>query len=202
MSCTDAIGEVINYQRLSLMFNQAKSSSSFNDDKIVDLVSTIYSQIAYMQLIAFILSFFIANGLLRFIGIRRSLFIVPIFVGIGITLYFLTGMQQLIICLYVALYALNYSIGTPVRESLYIVTDRDVQVKSKFVIDACAVKMSRSLSHGFNYCNVQYILSAFGKRASIFANNAFMLGFCAIWLCTAYFMGKAYDAKSKEKAGE
>ncbi|AWD32842.1 ATP/ADP carrier protein [Candidatus Fokinia solitaria] len=200
MLCTDAINEVVNYQRLNFIFNQAKNSSGFNDARIVHLASSAYSQIAYMQLTAFILSFFVTNGLLRFIGVRRSLFIVPTFVGIGVTLYFLTGMHQLIIYLYVSLHALNYSLGTPVRESLYVVTDRDVQVKSKFVIDACAVKLSKSFSQGFNYYNVQYILSTFGKRISLLANNVFMLSFCAIWICAAYFMGKAYESKNKEKA--
>lgn len=189
--CTDSLNEIVNYQRLLIMIEAAKKSTSGSG--IITLSSIAYKNIIHMHIVGFLIAFLVTNGFMRFIGTKLSLFIMPTVATTAIMLYSFNGNQGIIMQLYVLLHALNYSIGTPVRESLYIIANKDIQLKSKFTIDAISLKSSKSFAQSFNYMNANFISSVFGKAGMIICGNIFMMTLCSIWIFTCYNLSKRYS---------
>ena len=100
---------------------------------------------------------------------------------------------SLIIVVFVVIHALNYTIGTPMRESLYIVTSRDIQFKAKFAIDVFGLKCSKGFGHFFNYVNTRYITTILGVGAASAATSVFFAVILTIWITTAFLTGKKYS---------
>ncbi|CAL7960996.1 ATP:ADP antiporter, AAA family [Alphaproteobacteria bacterium] len=180
--------EVINYQRL-LVVMPGKAAAV--GESISAIGTALYCQSMTMQALACILSFFIANGMLRFLGIRTSLFIMPIFVFCILAAYFASGVQQIFVFLYIVLHALNYGVNTPIREGLYIVASRDIQLKSKFIVDGLAVKTGRCTGQLFNIGVSKVLMHAqYGSIA--FATNTFFICGLSIWFIVCTAVGKRY----------
>jgi ATP/ADP translocase len=90
-----------------------------------------------------------------------------------------------------------YTIGTPIRESLYIITSKDIQFKAKFVVDALGTKLARNAGQGLNY-TTNVIGKYYGSFFSALSMNALFLLVPAVWMIVAYFTGKTYAKNLKE----
>ncbi|CAL7962285.1 ATP:ADP antiporter, AAA family [Alphaproteobacteria bacterium] len=190
--CCDIMIEVVNYQRLLVVMVEKTAN---HIKPIGEMAATLYSQTSMMHITGFILSFFVTNGLMRFLGTKISLFVPPMLVSALVIIYFVTGYDNVLVALYVILHALSYSVNAPIRESLYIVTSRDIQLKSKFAVDAVGIKVSRGAGHLFNLVMSKIFVGA-KTHIVLLANNVFFMFIVSLWFVVCALVGNRY-AKAK-----
>ena len=91
-----------------------------------------------------------------------------------------------------------YTINTPIRESLYIITSKDIQFKAKFTVDAIGLKLARSSGHLFNHFNTTTISKLYGATGNALASNIFFSSLLVTWLVSTYFVSSMYHKVIKE----
>jgi ATP:ADP antiporter, AAA family len=188
----EIINVVIGYLRLKLA-NQASCDLS-------DLSCILFEQIFYIHLLGFVISLIGTNFLLKRLGERRCLILLPLVTG-GLIVFFLLnvtnggyGVVHIVSLVFVGIRAVNYAIGYPVRESLYIPTVKDIKFKSKSWIDAFGSKIAKSCASQFNL-----IAPTISFLHPIFFSVIF-----ASWFLTAYLLGNRYRkaVKNNEVIGD
>lgn len=189
----DIISEILDYRRVLIV---VKESASDNKD-LCYTISQLYLQLFYMHLFGLGISLFFTNTIMRFIGTNLCVFIMPVFTLIFTVAYIATGIDSIIIWLYIVIKAMHYTIGTPIRESLYIITNKDIQFKAKFVIDALGIKLARNAGQSLNYLT-NVLNKSYGQFFSVCATNALFIIIPIIWIITAYFVGNTYSKTIKE----
>ncbi len=105
--------------------------------------TVFFSNIDYVvQIIAFILQFFITSRLVSSFGIPRTLVFIPLLLAGGFVI--LGGAMSLVLfaAVQVAQRSLNYGILGPVKEMLFTVVDRETRYKSKNFIDTAIYRGS------------------------------------------------------------
>jgi AAA family ATP:ADP antiporter len=175
---------VLNYQRLLLV----KSSSV----DISQMSCTLFEQVFMVHLVGCLFSLVGTSFLMRRLGERKSLMLIPILSGLLILYFVLVNTLQAIIVVFVGLRALNYAFSYPVRESLYIPTVKEVKFKSKSWIDAFGTRIAKAFGYSFNIC-AQNVLTKFGLAAFAFANSIFLGAIVLMWGVTAYLLGKRFQ---------
>lgn len=186
--CCEALNEVVTYQRLKVVVEQTGGSNNLSG-----MSAALFWQIFIMHAVGFFIAIVGTNSLLRSFGTRACVLLMPVVTTILVVSYIILQDPALIIVLYIVLHSLNYTIGMPMRESLYVVTSRDIQFKAKFAIDVFGLKCSKGFGHLFNYLNSRYLVTMFGVGASVMATNIFFVLILFLWIIVAYFTGKKYS---------
>lgn len=192
----DTLVEVMNYQRILTIIKDSTSGNSIHN--LANMAAKMYLQISYMHALGLIISFFLTNSIMRFIGTRFSVFITPVLASFFLLTYFITGFDFLFAWLYIILKAMAYTINTPIRESLYIITSKDIQFKAKFTVDAIGLKLARSSGHLFNHFNTTTISKLYGATGNALASNIFFSSLLVTWLVSTYFVSSMYHKVIKE----
>lgn len=191
---SDIMSECISFKRILLM-----SKNRPVDSTLSDMLAQLYLQLSYMHSIGLGISLFLTNGLLRFFGTRFCVFIMPVMTLLFVVTYLISGTDTVIIWLYILFRALHYTIGTPVRESLYIVTSKDIQFKAKFVIDAIGSKAAKGTGQCLNYI-VTILNKFYGQFTAAFVNNIVFIIVPMLWILVTYLISNAYhDTIKKNK---
>ncbi|WPX97906.1 hypothetical protein [Candidatus Fokinia crypta] len=194
--CLELITEFISFQRVILLVSSsAKLKSAGSINSVSQIAGSSYIQILYMHFVGFLLSVFLTNGVMRTLGTAKALLIMPLVTAILLGFYIFN--THFIIYAYVILHALSYSLNTPIRESLYIITSRDIQLKSKFVLDAFAIKGAKAITNAFNYFSSN-VATKVGMFLVLLCNDIFISIVCAAWIFIAYGMGAKYSVSIKE----
>lgn len=189
--CFEVINQVLNYQRL--LFNSIHSSD------IDSLNAMLYSQVFFTHFCGFFLSIIGTTILLRVFGVKKSLIIMPLLVLSLIAGFTITNSSTALMIAYVGVHVINYAVGGPLRESLYIITSRDIQYKVKVWLDSVGVRISKITGQ-----QVNIISGAIHKFLGSSCNNYFITilfsSIIAFWIVIAYFLGKKYgECKDNNK---
>ena len=188
----DIIAEVVNYKRILIVIGSKAAGGELRH-----VVAKLYLQLFYMHLVGLCISLFLTNSVMRFLGTRVCVFIMPVFTLIFAITYIMTGIDSVIVWLYIMIKALHYTIGTPVRESLYIITSKDIQFKAKFVIDALGIKLARNSGQALNY--TANIMGKYcGQFSSMLFTNVVFIIIPIAWIVTSYFVSSTYTKNLKE----
>lgn len=151
--------------------------------------------------LAFIMALFGTGFLIQKLGIRVSLLVFPISIGMAISvlytfikLDFLSAQNMLWLTFGVVILAkgLSYALNNPAKEVMYIPTSRDAKFKAKGWIDMFGARGSKALGSGFN---------EFLKRTPqvlLYTGTILSLGLIGIWIVIAYFVGNKYHRLVKE----
>jgi ATP:ADP antiporter, AAA family len=165
------------------MEGAAKSLSGFS--------GSLFGQRFLMHSLGFVISFFGTRPLINKLGERVCLLLIPIIMSTLLLIFMLFYNEQAVLIVFMLIGTLNYAFASPLRESLYIPTVRDIRFKSKAWIDSFGTKFSKgcgALIIGF----VQY----FAVTGSPLFMNLYSVIFASIsglWIVLAYFLGKKYD---------
>ena len=176
----EIFNQVLNFQRLGI------AQSSFAD--ISGVTGYLFQQIFWTHLISFFISLFGTSALLRWLGERRCLLLIPLGTGLLIAILMLSWSPQAAIIAYVGIRCINYAFSYPVRESLYIPTVKEMKFKSKSWIDASGKKVAKFTGQTFNVFAQTFCKNFFlGVHAIFFS---VMLG---LWLVAAFLLGKRFQ---------
>jgi AAA family ATP:ADP antiporter len=177
----DLISVVLSYLSIGL----AQSNSSTLSEVSYKLFEIVFKS----HMLGFLISFFITGFLLRKLGVRWCLLLIPTTAGLVIANYMVNyvAMDAIIIAV-VVLRAIHYSFSNPVRESLYIPTIKEINFKTRSWIDSFGSKFSKTAASVFN------ILASDVGSALFFAVYAsFFTGVIALWFVTAYLIGRRFE---------
>lgn len=180
----EVINVILSYQRLLL----AKGSSM----DISDLSCSLFKQIFMVHLIGCLISLLGTNALLRILGERRCLILVPSVVGILLFVFMLNNTFGVVGMVYIVLRALNYAISYPVRESLYIPTIKEIKFKSKSWIDSFGSKLAKGFGSGFNIF-AKTIFNEHGLSAFMGIHYVFFAVTVTLWFISSVLLGNRFQ---------
>ena len=176
----EVINTVLSYKKLEIA--QAQSST------LSEVSSFLFVIIFWTHLVGFVISFLGTKTLMNKLGERRCLILVPVTTGILLIYSLMNYTQFGILCLCVAMRAINYGFSYPVRESLYIPTVKEIKFKSKSWIDSFGSKFAKSTGSTFN--SFAYYM---GPNMVVLAEAWFFGSIIAIWIVAAYLLGKRFE---------
>ncbi len=152
-----------------------------------------------MNAIGLIISLFGTTPLLRFFGIRASLFAFPL-LCLGILLVtFIFPTEGIIFALFVGLRAFNYALNHPTREVLYIPTTKDIKFKAKTWTDAFGSRIAKSCGSIINVS-----LKGLPQSFALCSTLLLSISFSSLWLIIVYFLGRTlqYAVDNKKVIGD
>lgn len=127
--------------------------------------------------------------LIDLLGERKALLIVPLATG-SLLLYYLTVKSAFaMVVVFVLIRSINYAFASPLRESLYIPTTKDMKFKTKSWIDSFGTKIAKGIGSGYN----SFIESL--NSNMIFTSNALFFGcIIGLWILVANMLGRRYES--------
>jgi AAA family ATP:ADP antiporter len=181
----EVLNTILSYQRLGVVQSASNSVS--------DISVELYKQMFTMHFIGFFISLIGTKNLMQWLGEKTCLILIPITSGILLFYFWMTYTPFSLLLVFVTLKSLNYAFATPVRESLYIPTVKEVKFKSKSWIDAFGSKMARTFGSSFNI-----LIDKIGSTMHFSLNGLMFLGIIVSWVATAFWLGNRY-AKAIKK---
>lgn len=146
----------------------------------------------YFQLInviGVVLQLFLVSRIVKYVGLRVALVIIPLasVVGYGATL--LVPMIEVLFVARVIESSLDYSLSNTTQQSLWLVTTREAKYKAKQVIDTLFRRAGDTMSAAVVWLTVHF---AFGTRTFLAVNVALSLA----WVGLAIIVGRGYMRRS------
>jgi AAA family ATP:ADP antiporter len=177
----ELLNVVIGFQRIAILKSGADSLGAFS--------GAMFQNRAFIHAIGFFISFFGTRVLLKNLGERICLLLTPILIG-GLLIYFMTTSNANgVLTAFTGLSILNYAFASPLRESLYIPTVKDIKYKSKSWIDSFGTKISKSASSLFIFSARNVIP---GTMMFHIVYISFFSTIIALWILIAWWIGKRY----------
>ncbi len=180
----EVIQTVFSYLRLGVAQTGADSLSAFTGN--------LFKLIFISHTIGFMIALFGTATLLRRLGERWCLLLIPIISGVLVLYVVITGLSPLAISVaFVSLKSVNYAFSWPVRESLYIPTVKEIKFKSKSWIDAFGSKFAKTTGSTFN-------ILATGAGSFFLQMHMLFFGvLVGLWTLTSWLLGKRFERAVK-----
>ena len=184
--CWEIVNVVFNNLRLSIAYKEAET--------IADLSLLLFKSTITTNLISLLFVVIGTNSLIRFLGKRTALLLIPLLTGSIMISFLFHQTAAMVIFTYTVIRAINLSLTTPLRESLYIPTSKEIQFKTKSWIDSFGQKFSKGCGSFYNKC-IQFI----PLYIAYYVQIGFFLIVISFWTYIAYFLGKKWKNAISEK---
>lgn len=183
----EIINVVLSYQRLLIV--------DAGSESLADFTSEMFKQRFFMHALGFLISFFGTRILVKKLGERTCLLLMPLIVG-ALLIYFMVAYNdQAVLVVFMALGMLNYAFSSPLREALYIPTVTDIKYKSKAWIDSFGTKISKFGGSLFN--KFAYSFAVPGTMAFSLIYTGFFATTIVLWTAVAAWLGYRYTKAIK-----
>lgn len=176
----EVVTSILGYLRLSVAEKEGGS--------IAGISGFFFKWVFIMQAVGLLISFFGTSSLLRRLGVKVCVALIPVIVGIFVLFFILSDNAFIIMVSFTLIKALNYAFSKPVVESLYIPTLKDIKFKSKSWIDSFGSKFSKSFASVFNLVAV-YIPAQLQFGVYIFLFSIILV----VWSVTSVLMGRRFE---------
>jgi len=183
----EILNTVLSYLRLGVAKESTKS--------IAGLSGFLFKWVFIMQAVGLVISLFGTSALLRKFGTRNCLLLIPLSMGITVLCFILGAgtYPTIIMGAFTLMKSVNYAFSSPVRESLYIPTLKEVKFKSKSWIDAFGSKLAK-----FNGSVFNDIATYMGPVLRMPLHSFFFAGIIGMWFISAFLLGKRFDKAVSE----
>jgi AAA family ATP:ADP antiporter len=131
-----------------------------------------------VNLVGFLLQLFAASRVIRFMGVRGALFILPVVAMINYSIIAVVPLLAVVRIGKILENSTDYSIQNTVRQALFLPTSREAKYKAKAAIDTFFMRGGDALSALFVKAG-----TSMGIAAGTFA--WVNVGFTAVWLLVA-----------------
>jgi len=177
----EIVAKVLSYLRLGIAQSNAVSVSGVS--------SFLFQTIFITHAIGFLISFFGTRMLLRSLGERICLLLIPLLTGFLLLFFMLYTTPYALMLAYVALKSINYAFSWPVRESLYIPTIKEIKFKSKSWVDAFGSKFAKTSGSFFNI-----VVFKLGESMVLPAYSFFFAGIVSVWFMAAFCVERCFKS--------
>jgi len=179
---TDAI---LSFIRIGIAHETATTLSQ----EAIFLLSTAFQA----HLVGLFFSIFGTKTLLKFLGERICLLLIPLLIGSLILMYTIYPTSGVFMVVIALLKAVHYAFSMPVRESLYIPTVNEIRFKSKSWIDAFGGKVAKSSGSVFNFVLVTWFSDHTSSFVYTLAHTFIFAIIIGLWFITAHLLGKKFE---------
>ena len=141
-------GYVLN--RLIVAEATTRFGSTTDNPAAVQFITAFSGSIgATVNLVGFLLQLFVASRVLRFMGVRGALFILPILALVNYSIIAVAPILAVVKWGKILENSTDYSIQNTVRQALFLPTSREAKYKAKAAIDTFCTRIGDVLSAGF-----------------------------------------------------
>lgn len=189
------VGTVFFWEIINVIFNNLRLTIACSEiTEIAKFSSFLFKSTAIMGFISLLFVIIGTNSIVNFFGEKKGLIMIPILIGF-ITAFFLANKtQSTILIAWTLIRAINLSLTTPLRESLYIPTSKEIQFKSKSWIDSFGQKFSKGFGSLYNKL-IQFIPAS----SLLYFQIIFFSIIISCWTAIAYLLGKKWEDAIKKK---
>jgi AAA family ATP:ADP antiporter len=177
----ELLNVVIAFQRIAILKSGADSFGAFS--------GAMFQNRAFIHAVGFFISFFGTRVLLKTLGERFCLLLNPILIGALLIYFMTTSNANGVLTAFTGLSILNYAFASPLRESLYIPTVKDIKYKSKSWIDSFGTKISKTASSWFITVTKKVTP---GTMMFHLVYISFFSTIIVLWILVAWWLGKRY----------
>jgi AAA family ATP:ADP antiporter len=147
------------------------------------------SIIATVNLVGFLLQLFVTSRVIRYLGVRGALFVLPVLAMINYSIIVVAPILAVVRIGKILENSTDYSIQNTLRQALFLPTSREAKYKSKAAIDTFFTRAGDVVSAGFVGLG-----SAAGVPTPVFAGmNVALTG---VWLWVAGQIAREHRKKT------
>lgn len=128
----------------------------------------------------------------RWLGLLRTLLLLPCLIGIGIGAIYFKPTLFVVVLVMVVVKGLNYALNQPAKEQLYIPTSRGSKYKAKAWIDTFGSRTAKGAGSAVHMLRPMLQLGFMGISSLI------CFGLIAVWVIAALYVGNAHARALKE----
>lgn len=195
--------EYLLYACLLMLLHNMVSTFLFNglavlvNESVVgfDARTTFFSHVdQIVQVLAFIFQFFVTSRLVRYLGMSRTLVMIPAMLAGGFVILGSSMGLVLFAAVQVAQRALNYGVLGPAKEMLFTVVDRETKYKSKNFIDTAVYRGSD--------VTASWIFKGLSSAGMSIAQMTWVyLPVMGLWAFGAWRLGRIYSRMREQARG-
>jgi ATP/ADP translocase len=180
----EIINTILNNQRLIL--------AGECSNEVSDLSATLFETQAHIHLASFFVSLIGTSALLRFFGEKKCLIAIPCIIGFLLSIFSFYPTYYSLLRVYKLIRIINNAISSPIRESLYIPTIKEIKFQSKSWIDSFGSKFAKSIGAFSIAWAEKYVATCSMALFSVL--NIYFLFIIPAWIAASYLLGKRYDS--------
>ncbi|MCX5923571.1 MAG: hypothetical protein NTU89_03305 [Candidatus Dependentiae bacterium] len=184
----ELVNVVLGIQRVVVNQVGAKDAAAFT--------GTMFKQRFMMHCVGMVVSFFGTRVLIKLLGERLCLLLIPILTGFLLAYFMIAYDEQAVLYVFMLLGMMNYAFASPLREALYIPTVRDVRFKSKAWIESFGQRFAKACGSGV-IGSIQKV-AAIGTPLYLGMFSGFFACVVALWVGVAWLLGKKYASLVKK----
>jgi len=177
----EVLNAILGYLRLGVAEKAGKS--------IAGTTGFLFKWVFIMQAFGLVISLLGTSSLLRKLGTRTCIVLIPIVMGLVVFCFVISDSSLIVMSAFTLMKSVNYAFSKPVVESLYIPTLKEIKFKSKSWIDAFGSKVAKGSGSVFNLVAGFVRPAAFLPLYSLFF--ALIIG---LWTFAAFFLGKRFES--------
>jgi len=171
---------ILSYLRVGV----AKSASS----TIGETSAFLFKWVFIMHFVGFFISLIGTSSLLRRLGVSTCLLLIPVSMGASVLVFVLGASPTIVMIVFTMMKAINFAFSSPVRESLYIPTLKDIKFKSKSWIDAFGSKLAKGTGSSIN------MIAEYTGKAFLMPLYSFIFAIIiAVWFVASLLLGRRFD---------
>jgi AAA family ATP:ADP antiporter len=142
-----------------------------------------------VNLLGFLLQLFVTSRLLRAIGVRGALFVLPVIALVNYSVIMVAPVLAVVSVLKILENATDYSIQNTVKQALFLPTSREAKYKAKAAIDTFFMRLGDVTQAG-----IVRLGTSLGAGVGGFA--AFTVGLTVLWLAVAGQIAREHRRKT------
>ncbi|MCU1278862.1 MAG: carrier protein [bacterium] len=182
-------GEYILDRRLLEVTKAQLGNQVVNVEKHIAAFKSDY--FTYVNSIVLVLQLVAVSRIIKYLGVRRSLFILPMVAMASYGTMALVPILTVILVGKVAENSIDYSVQKTVEQTLFLVTTREAKYKVKAVVDTFMVRFGDVVSAGLVWTGTHL---GFGTLGFIVANCAIVVA----WLLVVVALARSHRARAEE----
>jgi ATP:ADP antiporter, AAA family len=147
---------------------------------------------AWTNLVSFVIQAFLVSRIFKYIGVRRSLFILPALSLATFGSILLRPILSVVRDLKIVENGTNYSLQNTIRNALLLPTSREAKYKAKAAIETFCVRLGDVSQAGIIFAGTRFLHLSISGFATI------TLVFTALWIVVAAALYREHCKKSQE----
>ncbi|MFW5924777.1 MAG: NTP/NDP exchange transporter [Myxococcota bacterium] len=185
-------GEYIFDRRLLETAREMVATGAAEGRTVEEIVGRYKGQFfMWVNILVVTLQFFAVSRILKYLGVRVALFVLPLVALGGYTAMMITPALMVIFGAKVAENGTDYSLQNTTRQTLFLVTSREAKYKAKALIDTFFFRLGDVTAAALVLLGSTL---AFGIRAYI----GTMMGVLALWVVVAALTARAHKARAPD----
>lgn len=149
------------------------------------------SYFLWVNTIGSLLQLFVVSRVIKYLGVKRALFVMPIASLAGYGGLSIAPILTLIFVVKIAENSFDYSLQNTARQALWLVVPRDAKYKVKQITDTVFVRIGDVMSAGVVFIGSKL---AFETRHFVITNVVLV----STWLAIVYYIGREHEDRKDE----